>query len=127
MNNYIVLDGKQYITPAKQWIPIAKKPSTVRYTLEGQPDVTYGPVVPVEWKGVIRVPYTPVTSAWGSLDDLRTSLAQRTFMLFTDHYGVQYTVHVIGEFPEQSITPFWVGPDNDFDVPVRIIKKARIS
>ncbi len=59
MNNYITLDGKKYMTPAKFWQPYVDKPATVRKTLMGATDVTFGPAVTEEWRGQIEGPVTP--------------------------------------------------------------------
>jgi hypothetical protein len=60
MNNYIILDGKKYKTPAKRWSPVYGKPATVKTTLMGVVDVTYGPGFYNEWQGEIEGPVVPI-------------------------------------------------------------------
>ncbi len=60
MNDYIVLNGKKYKTPAKFWQPYVDKPATLRKTLLGETDVTFGPAVTEEWRGQIEGPIVPI-------------------------------------------------------------------
>jgi hypothetical protein len=122
IRNYITLNGKKYMTSSRQWDPVIVKPSTVRYTVDpaGVTDITYGPASAQEWRGVLMVPVSPATG-WGSISDLVSVLATLGAVSFTDHYGASYSVHIIGEFPERSLTPAWDGASNEFRIPVRLV------
>jgi hypothetical protein len=121
MNNYITLDGYKYMTLHGEWVPVRKKPNTVRLLLSGATDVSYGPAAPKEWKGKIIAPIT-VDAGWGSVDNLRATFAKRQGLSFTDHYaGGAVTVHIIGDFPEESLTAMWDGAENEFRIPVRMV------
>ena len=122
MNNYITLDSKKYKTMHKAWLPITDKPATLRRTLAGSLDVTYGPGVFNEWQGKIEVPVTAATG-YGTIADLRTTVAKLTSVSMTDHYGATYTVHVLGPFTEESRSPMWDGSLNMIYVQVRIVKQ----
>lgn len=123
MNNYIVLDGKRYKTRFPGWEPITSKPSTIRVTLGGSLDVTYGPSSIQGWDGEILAPVTPDTVDYGDIDDLRTSLAKTQGLSMTDHYGNVYTVHVVGSYRETSSSPMWDAATNEFRVPVRLVRE----
>ncbi len=122
MNNYITLDGKKYKCPAKQWMPITTKPGTVRYTLLGEVDVTFGSTAIKEWQGQIEGPITPTDNTWGSITDLRTTLAKTTELAMIDHYGTAITVVAVGPFKEDSFMAAWDSPSNHFNITARIIK-----
>jgi hypothetical protein len=122
MNNYILLDGKKYVTPSKNWKPVYDKPATVKATLLGGIDVTYGPAVYNEWQGEIEGPVTPKDGTWGSISDLRATIAKTTTVSFTDHYGTGMNVHVLGPFQERSLAPKWDSASNCIFVQVRLIK-----
>lgn len=124
MNAYIELDGLKYATPHKDWAPIMDKPSTVRYTLGGDPDITYGPAVPQAWQGSIRVPVTVTDSTWGMYADLKASLAKLENLAFTDHYGDSYYVAALGPFAERSMSPKWDSPTNVFHIQVRLVRMS---
>jgi hypothetical protein len=120
MNNYITLDGFKYMTVHKAWKPVPKKPSTVRYTLLGKANVTYGPASPLEWQGtVIALPATRDT--WGSYEDLMDSLSKREGLVFYDHHGDSYTVHAVGETGFDSMSPVWDGASNKTLLTVRLV------
>jgi hypothetical protein len=123
MNNYITLDGKKYKTIHKQWTPGSDKPATVRRTLLGTLDVTYGPGTFPDWQGKIEGPVTPIDSSWGSIADLRLTIVKMTSLSMTDHYGVTSTVHVLGPFAEESRSPVWDAATNMIYVKVRIVKQ----
>ena len=119
MNSYITLDGKKYTTPTG-WAPKIDKPATVRQTLNGVVDITYGPANFQEWNGVIRA-YVTAQSGFGTHLELLATLAKRTEILMLDHYGVSYYVHVLGPFEPRSFTNMWDGASNHFDVQVHIV------
>lgn len=122
MNDYITLNGKRYKTPSTNWAPVYNKPSTVRYTLLGAADATYGPAMGYEWQGEIEVPYS-ATAPWGSLSDFQATLALMTSCSFIDHLGTSYTVHVVGpQFRQRSLMSMWDSNSNKFYIPVRLIK-----
>jgi hypothetical protein len=121
MNNYITLDGKKYKTPSKLWQPYGDKPATVKKTLLGATDITYGPAVFKEWRGQIEAPVTAEDASWGTIDDLRTTLAKLEHVTFADHYGAGYMAHVLGPFQERSLASKWDSPSNVIYVQVRIV------
>lgn len=112
MNSYITFDGYRYKATHQNWSPAAEhKPSTVRPTLLGGLDATYGPVTILEWRGEIEAPIV-ASAPWGTIANLRTSLRKRAGLSFTDHYGQTYTVHAVGPFGERSLSPKWDSPSN---------------
>lgn len=117
MNNYISLDGKYYATPEQAWVPKHIKPSTVRITVNGTLDATYGPDTLYVWTGRIKADVTARTASWGTPANARTSLNKQQGLTFYDHYGTQYTVHCDG-YSEDSVSPMWDGNENSiyFDV-----------
>ncbi len=120
--DYVTLNGKRYVTPFRQWFPVRKKPNRLKYTLGGTPDVTYGPALPVEWRGKLKVPVSDTDSDMGDITDFRTAVALKTAMPFVDHYGDAYTVHLIGEFTEDTWLPVVWSALNTFYIPVRLVK-----
>jgi hypothetical protein len=122
MNNYISLDGLKYYTPNKYWSPVEDKPATIRQTLLGATDVTYGPAVFCEWRGQIEGPVTPKDGTWGSITTLRTTIAKMVAVAFVDHYGTGMNVHALGPFQERSLSPRWDSASNSIYVTVRIVK-----
>jgi len=123
MNNYITLDGKKYKTIHKQWTPGSDKPSTLRRTLLGSLDVTYGPGTFNDWQGKIEGPVTPIDGTWGSIADLRLTIVKLTSVSMTDHYGVTFTVHILGPFQEESRSSMWDAASNMIYVKMRIVKQ----
>jgi len=123
MNNYITLDGKKYKTIHKQWTPGSDKPATLRRTLLGSLDVTYGPGTFNDWQGKLEGPVTPIDGSWGSIADLRLTIVKLTSVSMTDHYGVTFTVHILGPFQEESRSPVWDSASNMIYVKVRIVKE----
>jgi hypothetical protein len=122
MNNYITLDGKKYKTPGKVWNPTVNKPTTVRYTLLGAIDGTFGAANLCDWDGEIEGPVTPIDGTWGSIGDLRATLAKLSALSLIDHYGATYTVICQGPFREQSFMNMWDSPSNHIAVTVKITK-----
>jgi hypothetical protein len=123
MNNYILLDGKKYACVYKQWSPMADKPMMVRYAWDGTIDVTYGPGTFLAWRGVIMVATAPNTG-YGSVSDIRTTLAKRLGVNFTDHYGNAHTVHIQQTGEERSYSPKWNSGENSILFPVQIYAEA---
>ena len=118
---YIEIDEKKYKTPQKRWAPATvHKPSTVRPTLVGDIDVTYGSVNILEWKGEVEAP-VQAPEGWGTISTLRESLYKRLAIAFKDHYEEEYTVHAIGPFPERSMTPDWAGASNVMYVSITLM------
>jgi hypothetical protein len=119
-NAYITLDGCQYVTSAKTWHYEPLIPATERLNLDGTHDVTYGPGTYRVWIGEIGAPPTAVGS-FGSIVDLRTSLAKRQLLSFTDHYGQNYPAClVLGPFKERPLSPDWNSVGSMIYVSVRI-------
>jgi hypothetical protein len=114
MNSYITLDGYRYRTVAKQWKPKLIRPATVRVTLGGALDATFGPVSTYRWEGLIVSNYgssAPVGPE-GNSYTLRASLEKRNTLSFTDHLGATYTVGAQGPFDQSSLKNVWDAPDN---------------
>lgn len=119
-NAYITLDGCQYVTSAKTWHPEPVVPATERLNLDGTYDVTFGPGTYLVWMGEIGAPPT-ATGSWGTIADLRTSLAKRQLLSFTDHYGTNHSACLcLGPFKERSLAPNWDASGNMIYVTVRI-------
>jgi hypothetical protein len=128
VRNYIVLDGKWYKTPAKSWNPVTNKPGTVRATLLGSVDVTFGSAAIREMQGQIEAlaqAHLPPNN-WGTIQDLRTTLEKCQSVPFTDHLEDDYEVVLIGPFKEDSFTSLWDSAENTFKVSVRIIKVRKL-
>jgi hypothetical protein len=121
MNNYITLDGKKYKVPSKQWLPVTTKPNTVRLTLLGEVDVTFGSCVIKEYQGQIEGPVTPQDASWGSITDLRDTLTKRQEITMIDHFEETFTVVCIGPFKEESFMSAWNAASNHFNITARII------
>lgn len=122
IRNYITLNSLKYMASSKQFDPVRIKPSTVRYTADPTSvlDVTYGPAVAKEWRGILLVPASPA-SGWGGISDLRSAFDTLGSVTFEDHYGTSYNAHLIGQFPEHSVTPAWDGSSNEFHILVRLV------
>ncbi len=105
MNDYIVLDGKKYKTPAKFWQPYVDKPATVRKTLLGDTDVTFGPAVTEEWRGQIEGPVTVLYD----LLQIETAAAVGTVTI-AGYVNVQITANVLSDQGNMA----------EFDVPVAL-------
>lgn len=121
MNNYIILDGLQYMAPHGDFGQVRSKPSTERVTLSGRTDVTYGPAALVEWTGSLIAPVTPPDTGWGDIDDLRYTLEKRQGLAFTDHYGVSGVVYAVGPHGEISFAPVWDAASNEFYISVKLL------
>lgn len=112
MNDYITLDGKKYKTLFRSWRQTTPKASSERVLLSGALDVTYGHASYKLWTGEIEGPVTPIDGSWGSVTDLRATLAKVVGVSLTDHYGNTYTVHQIGPPQEDPFSPKWDGASN---------------
>ena len=120
MNNYVTLDGKKYSCPFKEWEPVFEKPVSARFTWAGAADVTFGNGGYKTWSGSIRAQVTPA-SGFGSVSDIRNTIAKLTTVGFQDHYGDKtYTVAVEQIGPERSISAKWDGASNVIFFPVRL-------
>jgi len=124
MNNYIILDGYKYATVANNWGYISQKPNSVRYTLSGQLDVTYGTAEPVFWEGEVAAPVVARDVDWGTIETLRVTLAKKQGLSYTDHYGTEYVVHSVIDRKERSLMPNWDDPSNKIYVEVRLVKES---
>jgi len=121
MNNYITLDGYKYATSAANWRPVVNKPYKERYTLAGDLDVTYGDATPTAWEGDIHGPVTARATGWGTIATLRTSMAKKSAVNFTDHNGASGTVHILGQFQQKSTLNTWDASGNVWLVSVRLV------
>jgi hypothetical protein len=122
IRNYITLDGKQYKTPAKTWEPTPTRPATVRRTLLGRGDATFGANSWREWRGEVEGPVTSPGALWGTLGDLRASLVKRQVLAFEDHYGNSCSVVALGPFAERSIMNVWDDPENSIFLTVALVE-----
>ncbi len=123
MNNYITLDSKKYRCPFRQWEQLTDRPMSARFTWNGVADVTFGNGAFVIWEGAIRAEVTPGTG-FGSVSDIRNTLAKKSVLEFTDHYGGDYIVAVETAGPERSISAKWDGASNVIFFPMKIYKIA---
>lgn len=121
MNDYITLDGNKYATLQRSWRPTQPKGSTARVTLNGGLDVTYGALTVQQWNGEIVGDVTSRGAGWGTIATLRTTLAKRTSLGFTDHYGNSYTVHQIGGYQEAPFSPGWDNAESVIYVAVQLV------
>jgi len=120
---YVVLDGKRYRAVHKSWTPEINRPMMSRELLNGNLDAAFGSMVMLTWEGELVAPNTVDDSDWGTIDDLHATLATKTTLSFTDHYGNTYTPSVlIGPFPERSLSPNW---QDEAPIYVQITIKAR--
>jgi hypothetical protein len=120
--NYIELDGKRYLTPGKKWQPTLHKPTTVRQTLLGATDVTFGVGSTREWNGIIEAPASVADPAtWGTITTLRAAIRKKTSLPFKDHYGASYTVAFFGNLVEESLSPVWDDPNNIIQITARLV------
>jgi hypothetical protein len=122
MNDYLTLDGKRYKTKADSWKPVYGKPHTERRTLTGALDITYGPGTIFAWEGEIIAPVTAQGTEWGTVANLRTSLAKKQAVSMTDHYGQTYNVHCLGPHEERSLVNVWDSAVNVFYISVRLVR-----
>jgi len=124
MNNYITLDGYKYSCPFGQWEPSRNKPSSVRMTLSGKTDVTYGPASEESWAGLIRVTANSdlITAGYGTRANFLTTYDKTTSVTFVDHEGNSCSVHVIGALSRKSTIPIWDSTNANFFYSVNLIK-----
>jgi len=123
VNKYVVFDGFRYTCPFKMWDIQPEKPMSYRYTWGAGIEVTYGPSIFKTWRGSLVARMTPV-ALYGSIADLRISLAKVTFVEFEDHDGVVYHAHAAYAGPEKSFSPKWDGASNAIYIPVIIVAEA---
>lgn len=124
-HQYIVLDGKQYRTVHKSWVPEVMRPMMSRELLNGNLDATFGASSMLVWEGEIVAPISVDDSDWGTIADLRTTLKKKVAVAFADHYGSTYAVvNLFGPFPERSPSPVWDGTGNTLYVKIKIKAKA---
>jgi hypothetical protein len=117
---YILLDGLKYKTLAKQWRPTTLKPAQARLDLMGRLSATFAAAALKRWDGIIAAP-TTASDGYGSIDDLRVSIAKRAMVSFTDHYGTEYPHSVVlGPFEEEHLQNVWNAPSNKVYVRVSI-------
>jgi len=124
MNDYITLDGFKYATSANNWKKLLDKPNTVRYTLSGALDITFGAASPTRWVGDVIAPVSARSEGWGTISNLRTSLAKVSSILFTDHYGNRYNVFSVAPLQQRSLMNRWDDTNNVFFVPVELVYES---
>ena len=120
MNNYIILDGRKYMTISGQWAPSTARATQIRPLLSGRDDVTFGPAPRKYWDGTIVAPITPVDASWGSVGDMRTSMNKMSVLAFSDHFGVGVSVVLVNPNNEVSYVPDWEQPDNEIKFSVQL-------
>lgn len=123
MNSYVTLNNKKYATLSSNWVPISTVPATVRVTLDGNLDVTYGPGTIKEWQGTFLIPVTPETG-YGSMDDFQACIEARAELTFQDHYATHtYGIHMISSqgAKQRSMVPMWDAVSNEWRVDVRLV------
>lgn len=124
MNDYVMLDGNKYKAMFGQWSPELAKPSKVRMTLSGSPDVTYGPGVFTRWAGML-ITYadpTQIADGFGSRFDLENTYSKGREVAFTDHEGNSYNVHFVGTLKRKQLTPVTDSVNNRFFFSVALVK-----
>jgi hypothetical protein len=129
MADYIVLNGKRFRALQKAWQPSGPVPATVRVTLHGDLDITFGPRRLKNWIGQLVAPNTadpaPTDGSgetYGTAADLRTLLDFKAAVTFKDHLGVTYNpAGLIGSGRERSLLPDWDNPGNKFYIEVEIV------
>jgi hypothetical protein len=122
MNKYVVLNGKRYVTLAKQWTPTFAKPMLVRQTLLGETDATYGPGVQRGWAGEIKAPVEAPSAEWGTITDLMAAIGTLAAVPFVDHYGEACSVHLTGPGAMRSLHNMWDAASNAFYVQVLLTR-----
>ena len=123
MNNYVTLDGHKYHCPFREWEQQVEKSMNVRYAWGNTVDVTFGNGSFTTWTGALRANVTPETG-FGSVSDIRNTMAKDELLTFIDHYGNTYTVVVQNNGAERSLSPRWDGASNAIFFPVKIYKVA---
>ena len=122
MNDYIILDTHWYTAPFPEFsVDGPTKPGKLRKTLAGDTDVTYGPAVTDAWAGNIWAPVS-ASGDYGTIVDLRATIAKLESVGFTDHYNVAHTVHILGPFRQTSLTPVWDSNLNRWKVTLKLVK-----
>jgi hypothetical protein len=126
MNKYIVLNGKRYAALAKTWGETYSKPMTVRQTLLGETDATYGPGMVRGWTGDVKAYAQAPSSEWGTLSDLMDAIETRGVVSFTDHYGNTCNVHITGPGQMQSLHNMWDAASHAFYVPLVLTRHVEV-
>lgn len=121
MNNYITLGSYRYRCRFPDWRPWFIKPGSVRYTLAGNSDATYGSAVPQGWEGAIEVPYED-SGTYGGRSEFETTIKLMQAVPFIDHWGVSYNVHIIGEITFETLRPMIDGDTNKLYYTLRLEK-----
>ena len=121
MNDYIVLDGKQYRTAADAWEPNEERPMVIRRLMSGKSNVTFGPTTFTGWRGVVLVE-VGAQAPFGTIDEFRATYRKRDKLVFTDHYGNSYNVVIDRAVNEKSLSPMWTAQDNVFRINLSLLK-----
>lgn len=129
--DYIILDGYRYKALAKNWKPMTIRPATVRLTLLGDMEGTFGSNALMKYEGFLSVvhgesaPGAADGTLYGNIYTLRETLTKKTSLTMTDHNGTAFSeVVLIGPFDEQMLTNIWNSADNKYFVRVEIMAKA---
>jgi len=124
MTNYITLDGKKYVTVHPKWKPQLVRPKTVRVTLAGDLDATFGSAVTQTWMGIAKAPITPKDASWGTRDDMVATFAKASLLTFVDHRGDSYNVAILSDGVEMSRSPDWDVASNTYHFVLTLIGEA---
>lgn len=122
MNNYVTLDSKKYTILLRSWRPVSVTGKTIRPTLNDTLDITFGPTTFYDFSGEIVAPVTARGTGWGTISDLRTTLAKKQTLTFVDHYGTSRTI-VVMDGEESSRSAQLDSGTNSFYVKVRMVGK----
>lgn len=120
MNNYITLDSLKYKTSAKSWTPLTGAPRSARITLSGALDSSYADSSAMQWYGEIIAPVTAEGAGWGTIVNLRASIAKTQNLTMIDHYGTSYTI-IIRVAEEYSLSSMWDGAENEWHMDVEVL------
>lgn len=121
MNSYVILDSKYYTATHSTWKQSQERPMMMRTLLSGTRDIVYGVDFPNQWEGKLRVPVS-ASGSYGTISDFRTTYAKKQSLSFTDHLGNAYSVVILGNITEESLTPMWDASANVYLIPVQIVE-----
>jgi hypothetical protein len=113
------LDGLNYRVLHKTWKPALMPLVSSRLLQSGGLDATWFATPQYIFTGEIVAPVTPETD-YGSIDDLRTTLAKRQKLGLVDNYGEEYHVVFMGPNSERGLSQKWDDVNNVFYVTVQL-------
>lgn len=104
---------------------VINKAETRKRSLTGKADVQLGAVFG-SWAMTLRMHVTdPDGAAYGTLANLETlysyvnpAASPSNVITFTDHLNQAHTVHLVGSFSEEQLTPYLDGTAAAFLVPI---------